>query len=233
MTSTPRGPGGRVAPPPPAAPPPAPPARRRRRRRGRRAARRRRRAPAQDQVRRVRGERERLDVLPRLDRAGREVAQLDARRLSRVGAAAAPRAPWSAGAAAWRRSVAARAAVAGAGAAAARRRCRPGGCAGDVGGFCPGGVVVCAGFTGGGPGAPGGTAGSSAGRRRRIARTGAARAAAAAPAGRIDLIGDPLRVGREHAAGRVRHLDVLVGLEPDQVQDRLRFGGTVLVSDSP
>ena len=49
----------------------------------------------QDQMRRVRRERERLDVLPRLHRAGREIAQLDASSAAAAACAAPPRPAWA------------------------------------------------------------------------------------------------------------------------------------------
>jgi hypothetical protein len=65
------------------------------------------------------------------------------------------------------------------------------------------------------------------GRRRcRGSRSGAGatRAGALRGAG-VHLVGDPLRVRREGPFGGVGHRDFRVGLEIQQVQDRLRLGG--------
>lgn len=74
--------------------------------------------------------------------------------------------------------------------------------------------------------------GSSLTGRRRATRGRRATATASAPAttpaaasGWIDLIRDPLRVGRERRSARVGDLEIGVRVQPEDVQHRLRVGG--------
>ena len=59
---------------------------------------------------------------------------------------------------------------------------------------------------------------------RGVARRAAAGGARALGGAGIHLVGDPLRVRREDGLGRVVHRHLRVGLEIQQVQDRLRLG---------
>jgi hypothetical protein len=73
--------------------------------------------------------------------------------------------------------------------------------------------VVSVGVTGAGA-TPGGTG-----------PAGASSASATATRRRLDLVGDPPRVGRERRLGGIRDLDFLVRLEIEDTQHRLRISG--------